>query len=404
MNSTAGECVAMTELERDMAMPAHGSGRDVTIVIATISGVAFFLWIFLKANHSAIVSALLVALGVGFWLMERHPTWEKVVAASFHRARSVAFGVGMLVALAYPFAFGQNTYHMHLLVTCLLYSVLAIALNFQLGSANIPNFATGATYGIGAYSSALLALNFDWSFWATLPVAAAAATVFGFLIGLPSMRTRDSYLALVTIAFGVIIHQLLNNFEWTGGAQGLIGIPAPILFGHSFAQPLQVFGLVLPSQANFYYLSLVLLLLALVVAHRLHNSHIGLAWNAIRADEVAARSVGINVVWYKVLAFAVDAFLAAFAGVVYAFYIGYIAPDNFTFLVSVTLMTMVIVGGLDNIIGVIIGTFLLTLMPEKLRAFSDYRLLFYGVIVILFLTIRPQGLFPQRMRTYGEQK
>ncbi len=404
MNSTAGECVAMTELERDMAMPAHGSGRDVTIVIATISGVAFFLWIFLKANHSAIVSALLVALGVGFWLMERQPTWEKVVAASFHRARSVALGVGVLVALAYPFAFGQNTYHMHLLVTCLLYSVLAIALNFQLGSANIPNFATGATYGIGAYSSALLALNFDWSFWATLPVAAAAATVFGFLIGLPSMRTRDSYLALVTIAFGVIIHQLLNNFEWTGGAQGLIGIPAPILFGHSFAQPLQVFGLVLPSQANFYYLSLVLLLLALVVAHRLHNSHIGLAWNAIRADEVAARSVGINVVWYKVLAFAVDAFLAAFAGVVYAFYIGYIAPDNFTFLVSVTLMTMVIVGGLDNIIGVIIGTFLLTLMPEKLRAFSDYRLLFYGVIVILFLTIRPQGLFPQRMRTYGEQK
>jgi branched-chain amino acid transport system permease protein len=249
-----------------------------------------------------------------------------------------------------------------------------------------------------------VALNFGWSFWATLPVAAVAATAFGFLIGLPSMRTRDSYLALVTIAFGVIVNQLLNNFEWTGGAQGLIGIPAPVLFGHSFAQPLSLFGLSLPFQANFYYLALVLLLLALVVAHRLHNSHIGLAWNAIRADEVAAKSVGINVVWYKVLAFAVDAFLAAFAGVVYAFYIGYIAPDNFTFLVSVTLMTMVIVGGLDNLIGVIIGTFLLTLMPEKLRAFSDYRLLFYGVIVILFLTIRPQGLFPQRLRTYGDIK
>ncbi|MGZ9083837.1 MAG: branched-chain amino acid ABC transporter permease, partial [Rhodoplanes sp.] len=286
-------------------------------------------------------------------------------------------------------------------VMCLIYSVLAIALNFQLGSANIPNFATGATYGIGAYCSALLALNYGWSFWATLPFAALAATLFGFIIGLPSMRTRDSYLALVTIACGVIIHQLLNNFEWTGGPQGLIGIPAPTLFGYSFARPLDLFGYRLPFQVNFYYLSLALLALAVVVANRLHNSRIGLAWNALRADEVAARAVGINVVWFKVLAFAVDAFLAAFAGVVYAFYISYIAPDNFTFLVSVTLMTMVIVGGIDNVAGVIVGAFLLTLLPEKLRAFSDYRLLFYGLVVIAFLMIRPQGLLPQRLRSYG---
>ncbi len=404
MDTPAGENVVMTEVDSALTTPTHASPRDGVIVVATILGAAFFLWCFLKASQTAVVTALLATMAVGFWLIERNPAWEKNVVESFQRAQSVALVVGAIVTLAYPFAFGQNTYHMHLLVICLLYSVLAIALNFQLGSANIPNFATGATYGIGAYSSALLALNFDWSFWATLPVAALAATLFGFLIGLPSMRTRDSYLALVTIAFGVIIHQLLNNFEWTGGAQGLIGIPAPVLFGHSFAQPLQLFGTSLPSQANYYYLALLLLLLALVVAHRLHNSHIGLAWNAIRADEVAARSVGINVVWYKVLAFAVDAFLAAFAGVVYAFYIGYIAPDNFTFLVSVTLMTMVIVGGLDNVFGVIVGTFLLTLMPEKLRAFSEYRILFYGVIVIVFLTIRPQGLFPQRMRTYGDKK
>ncbi|MGZ9107136.1 MAG: branched-chain amino acid ABC transporter permease, partial [Rhodoplanes sp.] len=148
-------------------------------------------------------------------------------------------------------------------------------------------------------------------------------------------------------------------------------------------------------------LSLALLALAVVVANRLHNSRIGLAWNALRADEVAARAVGINVVWFKVLAFAVDAFLAAFAGVVYAFYISYIAPDNFTFLVSVTLMTMVIVGGMDNVAGVIVGAFLLTLLPEKLRAFSDYRLLFYGLVVFAFLMIRPQGLLPQRLRSYG---
>jgi branched-chain amino acid transport system permease protein len=386
------------------AAPAAGQAgllRDLATVAATIAGTAGLLWAFLVVTGTLHVLAILVAMAAGLWLLQRDPRWEAAIAASFDRLRAFAVVLGAAVALAYPFAFGQNTYHIHLLVICLLYSVLTIALNFQLGSANIPNFATGATYGIGAYSSALLALNFGWNFWATLPVAALAATVFGFVIGLPSMRTRDAYLALVTIACGVIIHQLLNNFEWTGGAQGLIGIPAPSLFGHSFAQPMQFFGLRLPSQANFYYLSLGLLLLAVIVARRLHHSRIGLAWNALRADEIAARSVGINVVWYKVLAFAVDAFLAAFAGVVYAFYVGYIAPDNFTFLVSVMLMTMVIVGGMDNVIGVIIGTFLLTLLPEKLRAFSDYRLLFYGVVVIAFLTIRPQGLFPQRLRRYG---
>lgn len=402
MDPSERECAATAQSNCSPAVRAPVPGRDFMIVVATIGGVALFLWSFLVASHTALVSALLVAMAGGFWMMERHPAWESLIVDSFRRARVGAAIVGVAVVLAYPFAFGQNTYHIHLLIICLLYSVLAIALNFQLGSANIPNFATGATYGIGAYSSALLALNFGWSFWATLPVAALAATVFGFVIGLPSMRARDSYLALVTIACGVIIHQLLNNFDWTGGAQGLIGIPAPSLFGHSFARPLEFLGLRLPAQANFYYLALVLLLLAIVVAHRLHNSRIGLAWNALRADEVAARSVGINVVWYKVLAFAVDAFLAAFAGVVYAFYVGYIAPDNFTFLVSVTLMTMVIVGGMDNVVGVIIGTFLLTLMPEKLRAFSDYRLLFYGVIVILFLMIRPQGLFPQRLRSYRD--
>jgi branched-chain amino acid transport system permease protein len=374
--------------------------RAPLIVLASSLGLAAFLWAFMVTNDGFLIAVLLAVLGGVFWALERFPQFEGGLIEAFRRARWVATVVWLLIVVFFPFLFGKNAYYSHLLVLCLIYSVLGIALNFQLGSANIPNFATGATYGIGAYCSALLALNWGWSFWLTLPVAAFAATVFGFVLGLPSMRTRDAYLALVTIACGVIIHQLLNNFEWTGGAQGLIGIPAPSLFGYSFAQPLRVFGFTLPFQVHFYYLSLALLALAVVVANRLHHSRIGLAWNALRADEVAARSVGINVVWYKVLAFAVDAFLAAFAGVVYAFYISYISPDNFTFLVSVTLMTMVIVGGMDNVVGVIVGAFLLTLLPEKLRAYSDYRLLFYGVVVIAFLMIRPQGLLPQRLRNY----
>lgn len=374
--------------------PAH------VVALAEIVGAAL-LWALLTAEATLLVLALFAIMGGAFALIQVRPAIEETIVSAFRAKRQMATVLGIAIVLAYPFFLGANTYALHLVIIALLYSVLALALNFQLGSANIPNFATGATYGIGAYTSALLAIHFGLSLWATLPAAALVATAFGFLLGIPSMRARDSYLALVTIAFGIVIHQMLNNLSWTGGPNGLVGIPAPSLFGHSFMQPIVVFGLRLPSQANFYYLAVSLLGLAILSAKRLHESRIGLAWNAIRADELAARCQGINVAWYKILAFAVDAFLAAFAGTIYAFYVSYISPDNFTFLVSVTIMTMVIVGGMDNTFGVIVGAFLLTLLPEKLRIFSDYRLLFVSVVVILFLVLRPKGLFPQRPRHYG---
>jgi ABC-type branched-subunit amino acid transport system permease subunit len=370
------------------------------VILAEIVGAAL-LWALLTAESTPLVLALFAIMGGAFALIQVRPAIEETIVSAFRSARQVATVLGIAIVLIYPFFLGANTYALHLVIVALLYSVLALALNFQLGSANIPNFATGATYGIGAYTSALLAINFGLSLWATLPAAALVATAFGFLLGIPSMRARDSYLALVTIAFGIVIHQMLNNLSWTGGPNGLVGIPAPSLFGHSFMQPIVVLGFRLPSQANFYYLAVSLLGLAILSAKRLHESRIGLAWNAIRADELAARCQGINVAWYKILAFAVDAFLAAFAGTIYAFYVSYISPDNFTFLVSVTIMTMVIVGGMDNTFGVIVGAFLLTLLPEKLRIFSDYRLLFVSVVVILFLVLRPKGLFPQRPRHYG---
>lgn len=376
---------------------------DLALVAAIELGGAGLLRQFLLEDRTAVILLLLGVLATGFAVLRYFPSVEERVVAAFCSARRPAVAIGIAIVLIYPFLMKGSSYAIHLLIIAQLYAVLALALNFQLGSANIPNFATGASYGIGAYTSALLAINFGVSFWLTLPIAAIVATFFGFVIGFPSMRTRETYLALVTIAFGIVIHQLLNNFEWTGGSNGLVGIPAPTLFGHSFDQPIVWFGHRLPSQANFYYLSAVLVGISIISARRLHTSRVGLAWNALRSDELAARCQGINVAWYKTLAFAVDAFLAAFAGTVYAFYVSYISPDNFTFFVSVTIMTMVIVGGMDNTLGVIVGAFLLTLLPEKLRFFDDYRLLFVSVVVILFLMLRPQGLFPQRLRTYGAQ-
>jgi ABC-type branched-subunit amino acid transport system permease subunit len=382
------------------ARPATSIAGLVLVALTELAGAAF-LRQFLLADDWRAVIALLALFGVALVTLQRKPSIEAKIENAFAAHVRFATLLAIAIVLVYPFVLEKSTYALHLLIVAQLYAVLALALNFQLGSANIPNFATGASYGIGAYVSALLALNWEVSFWLALPAAAIVATIFGFLLGLPSMRTRDSYLALVTIAFGVVIHQLLNNLEFTGGPNGLVGIPAPELFGHSFASPLVVFGHSLPAQANFYYLSALLVGIAILFAGRLHHSRVGLAWNALRADELAARCQGINTTWYKVLAFAVDAFLAGFAGTIYAFYVGFISPDNFTFLVSVTIMTMVIAGGMDNTLGVIVGAFLLTLLPEKLRAFSDYRILFFGITVIAFLMIRPQGIFPQRLRRYG---
>jgi ABC-type branched-subunit amino acid transport system permease subunit len=372
----------------------------IALIVATEAVGAVFLRQFLLADDWRLIVTLLAIFAAALVAFERRANLEGVIASAFRTQSGFAILLGVVLLALFPFALEKNTYALHLCVVAQLYAVLALALNFQLGSANIPNFATGASYGIGAYASALLALNFDVSFWIALPAAAIVATAFGFLLGIPSMRTRESYLALVTIAFGVVINQLLNTLDFTGGPNGLVGIPAPQIFGHSFASPLVVLGYELPPQANFYYLSAMLVFVAILFAERLHNSRVGLAWNALRADELAARCQGINTTWYKVLAFAVDAFLAGFAGTIYAFYVGFISPENFTFLVSVTIMTMVIAGGMDNILGVVVGAVLLTLLPEKLRAFSDYRILFFGVTVIGFLLIRPQGIFPKRLRQY----
>ncbi|ODU22583.1 MAG: branched-chain amino acid ABC transporter [Sphingomonas sp. SCN 67-18] len=378
-----------------------GKGAAIILTLFFQITVALFIYALLKAENAVVVALLLASLGASFWTVSRNPAALDQLAATLRQHRAMALSLTLLILLAVPLLVGSDVYILHLLILAQLYAVLALALNFQLGSANIPNFATSASYGIGAYASALLATGLGIGFWLAVPAAVLIATLLCLAVGLLAMRARDTHLALVTIAFAVVVHQLLNTLAWTGGANGLSGIPVPTLFGHSFADPLRALGIRLPSQANFYYLSAALLAVMILAARRLQASRVGLAWNAIRADEIAARAQGIDVTRYKVTAYLADAAFAALAGAIYAAYISYISPENFTFLLSVTIMTMVIVGGMDNIAGVLIGAFLITVLPEKLRLFSDYRLFIFAAIVIAFLLIRPQGLFPKRLRAYG---
>jgi branched-chain amino acid transport system permease protein len=346
-----------------------------------------------------IVAFLLFFIFLGILLKK----WERVnrgLMDLFKDRKRFSTLLFIFLLLTLPFFFKSSPYLIHICVMAGLYAILALGLNFQLGSTNVVNFATAASYGIGAYTSALFAVHFHISFWFGMLISGCTASLFGLLLGIPCMKTKDYYLSLVTIAFGLIVYILLINFSWTGGPNGIPNIPPPSILGHSFREPLNFFGWVLPFQSNYFYLIFLLVGGALFVANRLHHSRVGLTWNAIREDEIAARCQGIDVTWYKILAFCIDAFFGGVAGTVYAHYIGFISPENFAFIVSVVVVTMVILGGMDNVFGVILGAILLTIIPEKFRAFEDFRLLIYGVIVMTMLIFRPQGLFPQKLRVY----
>jgi len=371
------------------------------LFLVTIEIAFFVLFVaFMLTHHTGKTVAFLlffIFLGILF------KQWENArlaLVGLFEEMKILAGVVFILMLLAVPFVFQSSPYLIHICVMAGLYAILALGLNFQLGSTNVVNFATAASYGIGAYTSALLAVHYHLSFWPGIVIGGSVASLFGLLLGIPCMKTKDYYLSLVTIAFGLIVYVLLINFSWTGGPNGIPNIPAPSLAGHSFRDPLNFFGFSLPFQSNFFYLIFLLVGGALFVAHRLHHSRVGLTWNAIREDEIAARCQGIDVTWYKILAFCIDAFFGGVAGTVYAHYIGFISPENFAFIVSVVVVTMVILGGMDNVFGVVIGAILLTVLPEKFRAFEDLRLLIYGVIVVTMLMFRPQGLFPQKLRVY----
>jgi branched-chain amino acid transport system permease protein len=318
----------------------------------------------------------------------------------FNRHKVIALSWGLLFVLALPFLLHKNPYLIHILFMAGLYVILAIGLDFQVGATHLVNFATAADYGIGAYTAALLNVNFGWSFWIVFPLGGIAAALFGFLLGLPTMKTKTYYLSLVTIAVGLIIYLLLNNLSWTGGPDGVSGIPFPSIGNFSLGSSPHIFGIELPFQANFYYLVLFVIFIEFIVAKRLYNSRIGLAWNAIRDDEIAAECQGINVTGSKIMAFYTNAFFDGLAGAIYAFNIGFISPENFAFMLSVIVVTMVIIGGMGNTSGVIFGAIIMTLIPEKFQVVQSYRLWLFALIIIMMLLARPKGLFPQKSREY----
>lgn len=274
-----------------------------------------------------------------------------------------------------------------------LYVMLALGLNIVVGIAGQLVLGYAAFYAVGAYTYALLNQYLGLGFWTCLPIAGFITVIAGLLLTFPVLRLRGDYLAIVTLGFGEIVRLLLINWaNFTGGNRGIANIPRPGLFGLELSPE--------ASTIYIYYLCLFAAIITIIIVARLINSRVGLALQALREDEIASEAMGIDLRKIKLSAFALGSCWAGFAGVLFAARNSYINPTSFTFMDSAMILSMVVLGGMGSIVGVALAALVLTLLPEYLRAFSEYRMLIFGLLMVTMMVFRPQGIIPPAKRKY----
>jgi branched-chain amino acid transport system permease protein len=314
-------------------------------------------------------------------------------------------GPGLLgFALAAPILFYSNRYYLDLGILVLTYVMLGWGLNIVVGLAGLLDLGYVAFYAVGAYSYALMAQHTGLSFWVCLPVAGILAAFWGVLLGFPVLRLRGDYLAIVTLAFGEIIRLVLINWQsFTNGPNGISGIPRPSFFGIPFTNSedgfAATFGLEFDPTHRVVFLYYVILLLALVtnlVTIRLRRLPIGRAWEALREDEIACRSLGINTTNTKLTAFAIGAMFGGFAGAFFATRQGFISPESFVFGESALILAIVVLGGMGSQVGVAVSALVMIGAFELFREFSQARMLIFGAAMVAIMVLRPRGLVSTR--------
>ena len=296
-----------------------------------------------------------------------------------------------IVAIAFPFVF--SLYQTNIMITAMIYVLLGLGLNIVVGVAGLLDLGYAAFYAVGAYSYALLNYHFGFGFWTVLAIGAGLAALFGIILGFPVLRLRGDYLAIVTLGFGEIIRLIMENWnEFSFGPSGIANIPRPGFFGMDMN--------IEQATIYIYFLMIALSLFTIFVVNRLQNSRIGRAWIALREDEVACQAMGIDKRKTKLMAFALGATWAGFAGVVFAAKTTFINPASFTLWESINILCVVVLGGMGSIVGVIVGAFVLILLPEYLRFLSEYRILAFGAILVVMMVFRPGGIVETVRRTY----
>ena len=302
------------------------------------------------------------------------------------------FAMGLLAALLAIAPLFLNTYQVDVLTSIGLYALLALSLNLILGEAGLFNMGHAAFYAIGAYTSAILNTRYQIPILWTLPLSGLAAGLFALAVARPVVHLRGDYLLIVTIGVGEIVRIALVNdvFGLTGGANGIFGISRPKLFGFTIRQP-----------QEFYYLIWSFVALTIFLFLRLKQSRFGRALNYLREDEVAAEGSGVNTDYYKLAAFGLGAAWAGMAGTLFAAKMTIISPESFSFWESVVLFMIVILGGAGSIAGILLAAFLVIGLPELFREFSGARMLVFGLVMMVMMVVRPQGLWPARGRRFS---
>jgi branched-chain amino acid transport system permease protein len=363
---------------------------------------------------------------------------QTVFFPSFKDNPLAAYGASAVIAVALaalPFVVGtQGNAWVRILDFALLYVLLALGLNIVVGYAGLLDLGYVAFYAVGAYLYALLASphlaeNFEFiretfpdglhnSIWLVVPLGAALAAFFGVLLGSPTLRLRGDYLAIVTLGFGEIVRIFLNNLNApvniTNGPQGISNIDPITIAGVNFGKPQTFFGVEVPSVYLYYYLFLALAIVVIVLTIRLQDSRLGRAWMAVREDEIAAKAMGINTRNVKLLAFAMGASFGGVAGAMFSAFQGFVSPESFVLMESIVIVTMVVLGGMGHVPGVILGAILLYAIPEVLRfvakpaqealfghevvAPEALRMLLFGLSMVVIMLYRPAGLWPAPKR------
>ena len=315
---------------------------------------------------------------------------------------------GLLFAIVFPYLPFTDRYLMDVGIMVLTYIMLGWGLNVVVGLAGMLDLGYVAFYAVGSYSFALIATEFDWSFWICLPLAGLFAAFFGILLGFPVLRLRGDYLAIVTLGFGEIIRIILINwYDFTNGPDGISGIPRPTFFGLDFTRnPPEgtesfhtFFNLEYSGMHRIIFLYYVILVLALITNHvtlKIRKLPVGRAWEALREDEIACKSLGVNPTNTKLTAFAIGAMFGGFAGSFFATKQGFISPESFTFIESAIILAIVVLGGMGSQTGVVLATIFLIGFTETFRELEQFRMIAFGAAMVLIMLYKPKGILDQR--------
>ncbi len=341
---------------------------------------------------SMAVILLIVLGGIFYWNNQKKSQMPETPVQKLGKKSTnyyIKQGVFILFLLVLPLLLG--TYLSEVATTIGLYIIMGLGLNIVVGFAGLLDLGYVAFFAIGAYTMGIMTSTgahgmVHTNFWVALPVSMLAAMLAGIILGTPVLRLRGDYLAIVTLGFGEIIRVLANSDmlkPLMGGAQGILNIPRPQFFGTTLSKPEQI-----------YYIVLAGIMLAWFLSVRLQNSRLGRQWMAMREDEDVAEAMGINLISTKLLAFAIGASLSGLAGAIFAAKLTSIFPHSFNLLISINILSLIIVGGMGSLPGVVVGAIALVGLPELLREFAEYRMLMYGALLIAMMLLKPEGLWP----------